>query len=151
MLLIVVIATSAYVLMFGFPFGFEGKESDFYLPTVKGNNISTYKNSCNELNMSQVSKDPFSLVGQKVKVAGTIQKKEETIQFNKTRTSIVLNVPELSPNPYILVTYSTTMPFKQGNIITVYGEYYYPAKDETMPEIANKELPAIKAAYIEKV
>ncbi len=129
---------------------FEGKEGDIYLSVVSGENISTYKNSCNELNISQVSKDPFSLVGQKVKVNGQIQKKEEFEQFGKIRTSIVLKVPELSPNPYILVSYATTTPFKQDDMITAYGEYYYPAKDETVPELKNKDLPVIRTVYIEK-
>jgi len=149
-ILIIVVAAFAYVLMFGIPFTFEGKESDFYVTTVTRDDISSYKNSCSELNLSQVSKNPGSLIGKNVKVKGQIQKKEEYVQFKKTRTTIVLKVPELSPDPYIFVSYSTTIPFKQGDMITVYGEYIYPTKDETSPDLANKFLPGIKAAYIEK-
>jgi len=152
-LLIIVVAAFAYTLIFGLSFEFlasEGKESDSYLPVVSGENISAYKASCTELNLSKASENPTSLNGQKIKVKGQIQKKIEHVQFNKKRTYIELKVPELSPDPYILVSYSTTIPFKQGDIITVYGEYFYPAKTETSPELANKFLPGIKAAYIEK-
>lgn len=146
-LLIILVAAFAYFMS---GLAFEGKEGDIYLPVVTGENISTYKNSCSELNLSQVSKDPFSLVGQKVKVNGQIQKKEEFEQFGNVRTSMVLKVPEISSNPYVLVSYSTTTEFKQGDLITVYGEYYYPAKDETVPELKNKDLPVIRTVYIEK-
>jgi len=148
LLIIAAVAFISYIQIFGL--SFEGKESDFYVPTVTGDNISVYKNSCTEINLSQVSKNPGSLIGQKVKVKGQILKKEEYAQFGKTRTHIVLKVPKLSPDPYILVSYSTTIPFKQGDMITIYGEYIYPTKDETSPELANKFLPSIKAAYIEK-
>jgi len=156
-ILIIVCAAFVHVLMFGSPFvggegiiNFKGKESDFYVPVVSGDNISAYKNSCTEINLSQVSKNPGSLIGQKVKVKGQIQEKVEYVDFDKTRTHIVLKVPELSPDPYILVSYSGTVPFTQGDMITVYGEYYYPGQVDAPPEIANKFLPDIKAAYIEK-
>jgi len=158
-ILIIVGAAFVYVLVFGSPFflggkgiiNFKGKESDFYVPAVTGeDNISAYKNSCTEINLSQVSKNPESLIGQKVKVKGQIQEKVEYVDFDKTRTSIVLKVPGLSPDPYILVSYSGTLTFTQGDIITVYGEYYYPGRTDAPPEIANKDLPDIDAGYIEK-
>jgi len=156
--LIIIAAVSfiSYIYIFGL--SFEGKESDFYVPVVTGDNISTYKNSCIELNLSQVSKDPYSLIGKRVYVTGQIAKKEEFVQFNKIRTGIVLKVPELSPIPYILVSYSSTILFKQDDMITVYGEYnypsqyyYHPAQDKIIPEIADKFLPVIRTAYIEKI
>jgi len=101
-ILIIVAAAFAYVLIFGIPFTFEGKESDFYVPAVTGEaNISSYKNSCCEINLSELSQDFKALNGQKVKVKGQIQKKEEYVQFDKTRTYIELKVPELSPYHYI--------------------------------------------------
>jgi len=98
---------------------FENKESDFfYVPVVTGDNISAYKNSCAELNLSQVSKDPFSLVGKKVKLTGQIYKKEYT-DFEEARTFMVIKVPDFSPEYYILVFYSSNIPFKEGDMITV--------------------------------
>lgn len=139
-----------YIQIFGL--SFEGKESDFYVPFLTGEtNISSYKNSCIELNLSQVSKDPYSLIDENVKVTGEILEKKEYVQFDKTRTSIVLKIPGLSPDPHILVTYSGTLTVTQGDMITVYGEYHYPGRTDAPPEIANKYLPVIKAAYIEKI
>ncbi|MBM4240972.1 MAG: hypothetical protein FJ150_04845 [Euryarchaeota archaeon] len=149
-ILIIVVAAFAYVI-FGIPFTFEGKESDFYVPAVTGEaNISSYKNSCTEINLSELSKDFKALNGQKVKVKGQIQKKEEYMQFDKTRTYIELKVPELSPYHHILVSYSATIPFKEGDMITVYGVYEFPVGTQSSQELANKDLSAIKAAYIEK-
>ena len=79
---------------------------------------------------NKVSEEPVAFNGKKVKVTGQIYRREEVIDFNKTRTHIVLSVPELSPDPYILVSYTGTLPFKRGDNITVYGEYYYPAQEE---------------------
>ena len=132
---VLIIITLISFIIYIQSFGFEGKEIDFYVPAVTGDNISSYKISCSELNLSQVSKDPSSLIGKKVKVTGQIYEKEEIVDFDKTRTSLVLKVPNLSPDPYILVTY---------------GECHYPAQDKTLPEIADKLLPTIHAGYIEK-
>ena len=50
-LLIIVSAQFAYVLIFGL--SFDGSEDDFYVTSVTGaENISNYKNSCSELNVS---------------------------------------------------------------------------------------------------
>ena len=144
-ILVVIIAN--YITIFGF----EGKETDFYVSPVTGGNIYTYKNSCVDLNLSQVSNDPYSAIGKKIKITGQLYSKEEITQFNKTRTDIVLKVPELSSSYYIIVTYTGTLPFKKGDNITGYGEYFYPAQDTTLPEIANMTLPYIKAGYIEKI
>ncbi|MBM4240081.1 MAG: hypothetical protein FJ150_00110 [Euryarchaeota archaeon] len=149
-LLIIVVAAFAYTLIFGLSFEFmasEGKESDSYLPVVSEENISAYKASCTELNLSKVSENPASLNGQKVKVKGQIQKKIEPVQFNKTRTYIELKVPGLQ-NP-IIVSYASTIPFNPGDTIIAYGEYSYPIRTETS-ELANKDLIMIKATYIEK-
>jgi hypothetical protein len=151
-ILIIIVAAFAYVLILGIPFTFEGKESDFYVPALTGEaSISSYKNSCTEINLSELSKDFKALNGQKVKVKGQIQKKEEYIQFDKARTYIELKVPELSPYHHILVSYSATIPFKEGNMITVYGEYEFPVGTQSSQELANKYLPGIRAGYIEKI
>jgi hypothetical protein len=149
--LILIIAALIFTCYFEvFGLSFEGKESDFYTQVVTGDNILTYKDSCKDLNLSQVSKDHYSLIGKKIKETGQIVKKEEYMDFGKTRTSIQLKVLGLTPNQYILVNYSDTMAFKQGDNITVYGEYYYPAQDTSIQEISNKFLPIIIAGYIEK-
>ncbi|MEN4017334.1 MAG: hypothetical protein PQ975_01870 [Methanobacterium sp.] len=149
LLIIAAVGFIGYIQIFGL--SFEGKESDFYVPAVTGEaNILAYKNSCTELNLSQVSKDPYSLIDKNVKVTGEIIEKKEYVQFDKARTSIVLKIPGLSPDPYIFVNYSGTLTFTQGDMITVYGKYHYPGRTDAPPEIANKHLPVIRAAYIEK-
>lgn len=154
--IISILAVVIIVIVVGFIsysaiFGFEGKETDFYASQVTGDNISAYKNSSLDLNLSQVSNDPYSVIGKQVKVTGQLYNKEEFEQFNKTRTDMVLKIPELSPSSYILVTYTGTLPFKKGDNITIYGEYFYPAQDKTLSEISNETLPRIHAVYIEKI
>lgn len=147
-LLIIIIGFICYVSIFGLTF--EGKESDFYALAVIGDNVSAYKNSCVELNLTKVAGDPEALIGQKVKVTGQLYNKEEYIDFDKTRTNIVLKVPELLSSPYILASYTGTLPFKKGDNITIYGEYIYPAADTTLQGMEDVGFPLIKARYIEK-
>nr|WP_319372436.1 hypothetical protein [uncultured Methanobacterium sp.] len=150
-LLIIVSASFAYVLIFGL--SFEGSEADFYVTPVTGaENISTYKNSCSELNIPTIF-DYNALNGQMVKVTGQISNKTEYFQFDKTRTTLIIKVPRISnpyPAPYILASYSGTIPYNINDTITVYGQYLYPAGVDSPPELANKGLIEIKAGYIEK-
>jgi len=83
-------------------------------------------------------------------VTGQLYYKEEYMDFEKKRTSLVLKVPELLSDPYILVTYTGILQFQKRDNITVYGDYFYPAQDKALPEIADKLLPAIRSGYIEK-
>ncbi|MBM4240970.1 MAG: hypothetical protein FJ150_04835 [Euryarchaeota archaeon] len=131
-----------YIVMFGFVGG-EVERSDICLPTVSEDNVSAYKASCSELNVSMISDKSL---GQRVKVKGEILKIREN--FDNT-TDIELKVPELSPNPYILVTYSTRIPYKEGDKIEVYGEYGPSTSQEDLPK--NTVVPLIKAVYIEKI
>jgi hypothetical protein len=151
-LLIIVFASSAYVLIFGL--SFEGSESDFYVTPVTGDeNISTYKNSCSELNLSTVF-DYNALNDQMVKVTGQISNKTEYFQFNKTRTGLIIKVPGFSqpyPEPYVLTSYTGTIPYNINDTITVYGKYSYPCTVDSPPELANKGLIDIRAGYIEKM
>ncbi|MGF7118252.1 zinc ribbon domain-containing protein [Methanobacterium oryzae] len=160
LLIITLLGILIYISLFGLTF--EGKESDFYLPAVTGDSILAYKNSCIELNLAKVAEDPEAFIGKKVKVTGQIYKKEEYFDFNKTRTHIVLSVPKLFSDPYILTSYTGTLPFKKGDNITVYGEYIYPCVDDELQnelqdnlpeELKGTEvaLPSIKAGYIEKI
>jgi len=139
----------SYVSTFGL--SFEGKERDYYAPAVTGDNISAYKNSCVELNLTKVAEEPEALIGQKVKVTGQLYNKEEYIDFDKTRTHIVLKVPELLSAPYILASYTGTLPFQKGDNITIYGEYVYPSVDTTLQGMEDVGLPCIKAEYIERI
>jgi len=147
-LVVLIAVIIGYILVFGLDF--EGTESDHFVPAVTGENVSAYKNSCTELNLSQISKDPQSFNGKNVKVTGQLYKKYEYVQFDKKRTNMVLKVPGFSPDPYILVTYTGTLSFILGDNVTVYGEYSYPFTDTTVPEIADKSLPDIRAGYVEK-
>jgi hypothetical protein len=147
-LLIIVSASFAYVLIFGL--SFEGSETDSYVTPVTGDeNIPIYKNSCTELNVSTLVKYN-ALNGQNVKVTGQIFKKMEYEQFDKTRTHILISVPGLSPEPYISVVYTGTIPYNINDTITVYGKYFYPVTVDSPPELANKGLIDIQAGYIEK-
>jgi hypothetical protein len=150
-LLIIVSASFAYVLIFGL--SFEGTESDSYVTPVTGDeNISTYKNSCSELNVSTFF-DYKALNDQMVKVTGQISNKTEYVQFDKTRTFIMIKVPglaQLYPEPYILASYTGTIPYNINDTITVYGKYLYPVCVDSPPELANKGLIEIRAGYIEK-
>lgn len=148
LLIIAFLGITSYISLFGLTF--EGKESDYFVPAVTGNSIPAYKNSCIELNLNKVVEEPKALNGKKVKVTGQIYKKEEYFDFNKTRTHIVLSVPEISSAPYILVSYTGTLPFQKGDNITVYGEYAYPTVDSTLQGWEDVGLPFIKAGYIEK-
>lgn len=148
-LLIIVSASFAYVLIFGL--SFEGSETDFYVTPVTGDeNISTYKNSCSELNASTIF-DYNALNGQMVKVTGQISNKTEYFQFDKTRTSLIIKVLGISPEPYILASYTGTIPYNINNTITVYGKYSYPTVLDSPPELAKIGLIDIRAGYIEKM
>ena len=147
-LLIIVSASFAYVLIFGL--SFPGSEIDFYVTPVTGDeNISTYKNSCSELNVSTLF-DYNALNDQMVKVTGQISNKTEYSQFDKTRTDLLIKVPMLSPTPYILASYTGTIPYNINDTITVYGKYFYPRVLDSPPELANQGLIDIKTGYIEK-
>ncbi len=145
-LIMVLIGVISYIMMFGL--AFEGKKSDFYIPVVSGDNVSTYKSSCIDLNISKVLNDPESLIGQNVKVKGSLLKKVEN--FDNT-TDFLLNVPELSiVYPHgILVKYSDKIPYNEGDILEVYGEYgFLTVMGDSSTDVA---VPTIKGGYIEKI
>lgn len=78
---------------------------------------------------------------------GELLQKQEN--FDNT-TFIHLKVPNLYPNPYIVVTYSSKIPYNEGDHLKVYGEYAYPVligKNETQ----RTTVPSINGGYIEKV
>jgi|GEM_PF-4708838 len=145
-ILIAVVAGAGFVFFYVTTIGFPFHKAEIFIPTVSEGNASTYKASCTELNISQVFENPKSLIGTKVKVKGELLQKQEN--FDNT-TLIHLKVPDLYPNPYIVVTYSSKIPYNEGNSLEVYGVYGYPFAigNETPPET----VPSIKGAYIEKI
>lgn len=145
LLIIVILGVISYIMVFGL--AFEGKKSDFYSQVVAAENVSTYKSSCDDLNISKVLADPDSLIGQKVKVRGSLLKKDE--HFDNS-TDFLLSVPELSVvYDYILVTYPEKVTFNEGDVLEVYGEYGYPTViGNSSKDVA---IPTIKGAYLEKV
>lgn len=149
-ILSILLALFAY--NFGLPFVTLGQESDFFVPIVTGDNISTYKNSCSEINLTDLSKDYKALNGKNVKITGQLCEKIEyfDFQFGNTRSNNIIKVPGISPE-FMVITYNGTIPYNINDTITVYGEYYYPVSGfHSPPEIANKNLTSIKAGYIEK-
>nr|WP_319374513.1 hypothetical protein [uncultured Methanobacterium sp.] len=146
LLIIVVVGVISYIMIFGL--AFEGKKSDFYIPVVSEDNVSAYKSSCPDLNTSKVLNDPESLVGQKVKVKGSLLKKVEN--FDNT-TDLLLNVPELSMvyQNGILIHYSDKIAYTEGDILEVYGEYgFLTVMGDSSSDVA---VPTIKGGYIEKI
>ncbi|MBM4241046.1 MAG: hypothetical protein FJ150_05235 [Euryarchaeota archaeon] len=144
LVIIASVAFISYIQIFGL--SFEGKESDFYLPTVSEDNASAYKAFCTELNIYKVLENPNSLIGQKVKVKGELLKKLENPD---NTTDILLKVPELAKYPYVIVRYSDKITYKEGDKLEVYGEY------SRLSLIENEKpavmVPSINAVYIEKV
>jgi hypothetical protein len=145
-LLIIVVAGTGFGFFYVTTIGFPIQKADIYIPTVSEDNASAYKASCTELNISRVFENQQSLIGTKVKVKGELLKKREN--FDNT-TLLQLKIPDLYPYPYIIVTYSSKIPYNEGDHLEVYGEYGYPTAigNETPP----KTVPSIKGAYIEKV
>lgn len=148
-LLIIAVSSISCLLVSGFGLVFEGKESDFYATPVTGENISAYKNSCAELKLTDLSKNYNALNGKNVKVTGQIYQKEEYIQFDKTRSNIILKVAGLS-EPYMIISYTGTLPYNTNDTVTVYGEYMFPTSINSLPELSNQDLVGMKAGYIEK-
>lgn len=149
-LLIIVVAGAGFVFFYVTTIGFPIQKSDIFIPTISEDNASAYKASCTELNrdlLYEVHKNHQSLIGTKVKVKGEMLQKQEN--FDNT-TFIHLKVPDLYPNPYIVVTYSSKIPYNEGDHLEVYGEYTYPVligKNETQ----RMTVPSINGGYIEKV
>ncbi|MFB2622879.1 hypothetical protein [Methanothermobacter marburgensis] len=120
-----------------------------YPEPLNGTAIISYKNTCSQLNLSDVEENPFFLKKQRVWVDGIIFRKYEFESINRTVTLMVLSV---SPGPgYVLVKYGSASPLKSGDHVRVYGEYFYPAVDKITPELRNSKLPGIKAVYIQKM
>ncbi len=117
-------------------------QSDFYLPTVTGENISAYKSSCTELDLNKLVNNSGSLEGQKIKFKGELC---GIFENNQNSANMQIKIHGLSLYPYILVSYSTKINYSIGDQLEIYGEYNGDGTYET------ETVPFIKAAYIEKV
>ena len=117
-------------------------QSEFYLPTVTGENISSYKASCKETDLNKSLKELESLKGQKIKFKGELY---NIMQNTEGSTNIQVKIPNLSQYPYVIVSYSSKIPYSLGDKLLVYGEY------NDFVDYENESAPFIKAAYIEKI
>jgi len=125
----------------------EKQEDDF--DPVNGD-IGSYNDFYGKLDVNLVQRTPKTFIGEKVQITGQITGKEEVIEESGTRTDIALSVQGLSKKLYLIVSYSNVLPFKEGDNVTVYGEYYFPAENQRLKEVAGKKLPGIKVAYMKK-
>lgn len=117
-------------------------DNSAYIPAVSGENISAYKFSCKEIDLNRPEEELGSLQWQKVKVKGTLI---ESFDGTSDRTYYNLKVANLTYYPYIDVSYSGKLPFKEGDELEVYGEY------SGLEYTDNATVPFIRAAYIEKI
>jgi hypothetical protein len=97
-----------------------------------------------------VQRTPEAFIGEKVQITGQIISKEEVIEESGTRTDMALTAQGLSNRFYLILSYPNVLPFKEKDDVTVYGEYYFPAENQRLKEVAGKKLPGIKVAYMKK-
>lgn len=113
-----------------------------YIPPVSGENVSAYKSSCSEIDLNIPEEDLEVLSWQKVKVKGELL---DSFEGTSDRTYFYLKVANLTYYPYVDVSYSGKIPFKEGDELEVYGEY------SGLSVYDNVTVPFIRAAYIEKI
>ena len=117
-------------------------EDSMYIPTVYGENISAYKASCTEIDLNKPQDDLAMSSGQKVKIKGKFLVIDDG---NSDRSIFFLKTDNLTYYPHTAISYSSNIPFKEGDDLEIYGEY------DSFLEYANITVPFIKAAYIEKI
>jgi hypothetical protein len=117
-------------------------QSDFYLPTVTGENISAYKSSCTELNLSNITSSSEPPYKQRFKFKGELFGIFENAENN---TNVQLKIPNMTLYPHVIVSYSAKIDYNIGDQLEIYGEY------GGFAEYENENVPSFKAAYIEKV
>lgn len=112
--------------------------------------IGSYNDFYGKLDVNLVQRTPEAFIGEKVQITGQITSKVEFIEESGTRTDIALNAQGLSNRVYLILSYPNVLPFKEKDVVTVYGEYYFPAENQRLKEAAGKKLPGIKVAYMKK-
>jgi hypothetical protein len=113
-----------------------------YIPTISGENISAYKSSCAEIDLNKPQEDLEALPWQNVKVKGELL---DSSDGTSDRAYFYLKVANVTYYPYVDVSYSGKIPFKEGDELEVYGEY------SGFSVYDNVTIPFIRAAYIEKI
>ena len=127
---------------------YRERSEDDYAPM--NNDIDTYNYSYTKLNLSLVQRTPEAFIGEKVQITGQITGKVEVIEESGARTDIALSVQGLSNGVYLILSYPNVLPFKEKDVVTVYGEYYFPVENQRLKEIAGKKLPGIKVVKMKK-
>lgn len=128
---------------------FPTEANDAYLKPINGSELKDYGASCVQLENSAISGllDSFGLVGKKVKCKGKII----SILSNSSKSSdILVQAPELSNYPFIVVTYGLSAPFNAGTTVIIYGEYGDLASIPDPNSGEYKLVPMVQAVYLEK-
>ncbi len=89
---------------------------------LTGDALDKYKASCNVISFQELNSNVNKYNGQHLKFTGQIVQ----INANNGRTEIVLSVTQVnggwSTSDLIFVTYNAQTTFKNGDIVTVYGD-----------------------------
>ncbi len=123
---------------------------DAYLKPINGSELKDYSASCIKLENGVIPNgwDTTRLTGKKVKCEGKII----SILSNSSNSSdILVQVPELSKYPFIVVTYGSSAPFNAGANVTIYGEYADLASIPDPNSGEYKMVPMVQAVYLQKV
>lgn len=123
--------------------------NDSYLKPINGSELKDYDASCVQLENSVISTgwDTSSLVGKNVKCTGKIV----SILSNSSNSSdIIIQVPEITKYPFIVVTYGDSAPFNPGTTINIFGEYGDLASIPDPNSGEYKMVPMIQAVYLQK-
>ncbi|MDO8870842.1 MAG: hypothetical protein Q7V10_08870 [Methanobacteriaceae archaeon] len=123
--------------------------NDSYLKPINGSELKDYDASCVQLENSVIPTgwDTSSLVAKNVKCTGKIV----SILSNSSNSSdIIIQVPEITKYPFIVVTYGDSAPFNSGNTINIFGEYGDLASIPDPNSGEYKMVPMIQAVYLQK-
>lgn len=122
---------------------FTGVFEEFmYVSTVNGDDISTYKLSCSEIDLNKPLDNLQRLSGHKIKFEGKFIR---TITQHSNKTIMLVKADNLTSYPYIAVAYPTQVDYKEGDELEIFGQYDSRLTDN------GETVPFIKAAYIERI
>ena len=133
-----------------FPIAAPTAANNAYLKPINGSELKDYNALCVQLENSVIPSllNSVSLVGKKVKCKGKII---SILSNSSSSSDILVQVPELSNYPFIVVTYGSNAPFNAGTTVTVYGEYGDLASIPDPNSGEYKMVPMIQAVYLQKV
>jgi hypothetical protein len=115
-----------------------------YLEPINGSEVKDYQASCMELDNSTIS---TTSVGNKVKFQGKII---SILENSSGTASFLVQVPGISKYPFLAVTYGSTMLFKIGDTIYIYGEYSDLAAIPDPNSGKNEMVPLVRSVYLQK-